>query len=61
MGNTKYIAVVEIMLKKGYFHSKVEYEKAKKWVAEGTIPEWFKKDMKKYEESEESNANTSNN
>lgn len=58
MESTRYSKIVEVMLERGYFHSKTEYEKAKKWIAEGVIPEWFKKDMKEYEESEEQNANS---
>lgn len=61
MGNTRYSQTIEIMLEKGYFRTKLEYEKAKKWVAEGVIPKWLEKDIKEYEESEGENANSSNN
>ena len=53
MESTRYLAITEEMKKRCYFRSKSEYEKTKKWVIKGTIPEWLKKDMKQYEESEE--------
>lgn len=56
------LKVVEEMLRKGYFKSKTEYEKARKWIIEGVIPAWFIKDMEKYKkESEEQNANSCKN
>lgn len=58
MESTRYFKTIQVMLERGYFHTKEEYEKAKTWIIKGVIPEWFKKDMKEYEESEEQNANS---
>ncbi len=60
MINIRYLQTVEVMLERGYFRTKREYEKAKKWVSRGVIPDWLEKDIKEYE-SEVRNANTSNN
>ena len=45
----KYI-VIEKMKEKGYFKNINEYEKTIKFIKDGTIPEWLKKDIKKYYE-----------
>lgn len=46
--NIKY-AILEEMKKDGYFKTEYEYEKTAKFMEEGIIPEWLKKDMKKYQ------------
>lgn len=40
--------IVEKMKEDGYFKSPQEIDKIYGWLDEGIIPEWFKKDMKKY-------------
>lgn len=42
--------VIEKMKEKGYFKNVNEYEKTINFVKNGTIPEWLKKDIKKYYE-----------
>lgn len=42
--------VIEKMKEKGYFKNDNEYEKTINFVKNGTIPEWLKKDIKKYYE-----------
>ena len=40
--------IIEIMKKDNYFANNKEYDKAMNFLTTGIIPEWFKKDMKKY-------------
>lgn len=40
--------VIMQMKARGYFKSPNEYDKAMKWLDEGIIPGWFKKDMESY-------------
>jgi hypothetical protein len=38
------------MVEDGYFRHPTEYEKAVSWLERNIIPEWFKKDMQKYDQ-----------
>ena len=42
--------ILERMVEDGYFRHPTEYEKAVSWLERNIIPEWFKKDMQKYDQ-----------
>ena len=49
VANEKYMKIVELMVKDGYFHEPKEIEKTYHFIEEGVIPAWLEEDMKKYE------------
>lgn len=53
-------AVIEKMIKAGYFKDPREIDKTYKFIEEGIIPDWLVKDMKKYGYEEEKSLEYNN-
>ncbi len=45
-------AIISIMQAQGYFHSDEEIRKASQWITRGIIPDWFKRDMARYNQKQ---------
>lgn len=40
--------ILQMMSADGYFKTEIELQKAQRYIEDGPIPEWFKDDMRKY-------------
>ncbi len=46
---TKHYAIIETMQAAGYFKDQTEIAKAIMWIGDNVIPDWFKRDMQRYQ------------